>query len=249
MKVVIIVDKSGLKHFRNTYQLFTDSWSEVYVQCPEEVVKEISQVVPKERIWTEPFRRGTAAAVGLATARIAAKESHEQALFVFANQIVSYKEKLINTLKLAMQAQSQIGRMVLIGVSITKQTDEYGYIQIGKVIQETEGLLTFELTDFDRNPSLEKLAMMKNSWRYLWDTGYMLCEAEELLGIYRQVNPDLFSGLMTIKAAIGTKFAEEIVGTVYEKLERLPLSVMIYEKVNHQLVGVIPVDIGRIKNE
>jgi mannose-1-phosphate guanylyltransferase len=253
MRVVIIADKQSLtskggskeNFVQSSYRLFAKEWREVVVQCPEEAVEEISKIIPRNKIWTEPVARGTAPAVGLAASYAAAKDPREQILFVFANQIVKYQDKLVNTLKSALELQKQLKRTVLIGVATTKVTTDYGYIEIGKVLAENSGILAFEMKGFERSPDEGKVKQYTKSWKHLWDTGYMLANAEELLTLYRSVSEELFSGLLTVKAAIGTKFQEEIVKTVYTALPKATLAETIYEKMNKKEAAVVAVDLGR----
>lgn len=255
MKVVIIADLSstiknsqGQSYIEKLYQIFINQDADVVIQCPASAVEQISKTVPSDKIMSEPQEKGTAAAIGLATAYLASSNPKELVVYIFANQNVAYQDRLMTTLKVANDMYKHLSRMLLVGVSITDPNSNYGYIKIGKVLQEISGLVAFELTSFERNLGETERTQANNSWRYLWDTGCMVCQAENLLEIYRDTQPEMFTGLMTIKASIGTKFEKEIVETVYSSFPKISMAKGVYEKIPVSKVAVIPVDLGISKN-
>ena len=255
MKVVIIADLSstiknsqGESYIEKLYKIFIKQYSEVLIQCPESAIEQISKTVPSEKIMSEPQQKGTAAAIGLATAYLASTSPHELVVYIFANQNVAYQDRLMNTLSVASDMYKHLGRMLLVGVSITDPNSSYGYIKIGKVLQEISGLIAFELSSFQRDLSDDQRHDANNSWRYLWDTGCMVCKPENLLEIYKEAMPEMYGGLTTIKAAIGTKFEKEIVGAVYSSFPKISMAKGVYEKIDIAKVAVIPVDLGISKS-
>ncbi len=255
MKVVIIADLSstiknsaGISYIEKLYKIFSQHYTDVFVQCPQSAVELISKTVPLDFIMSEPHEKGTAAAIGLATAYVANNNPKELVIYIFANQNVAYQDRLINTLNVANDMYKHLGRMLLVGVSITDPNSNYGYIQIGRVMQEISGLIAFELTSFQRTLDDKSRLSANNSWRYLWDTGCMICKAENLLEIFKETSPELFTGLMTIKASIGTKFEKDIVEAVYSSFPKVSMAKGVYEKIDVSKVAVIPVDLGISKS-
>lgn len=255
MKVVIIADLSstirnsdGECYIEKLYKIFAEQYNEVLIQCPSSAVEQISKTVPVEHIMVEPYEKGTAAAIGLATAYLANANPSELVIYIFANQNVAYQDRLLNTLQVANDMYKHLNRMLLVGVAITDPNSSYGYIQIGKVLQEISGVVAFELSSFERDLEPQIRDYANKSWRYLWDTGCMVCRAENLLEIYKQTLPEMFTGLMTIKASIGTKFEKEIVEAVYTRFPKISMAKGVYEKIDISKVAVIPVDLGISKN-
>lgn len=250
MKIVIIADKSSLdespskNRVQNIYNLFNKIYDDVLVQCPVDSVDTLSLYIPKERIMVEPVGRGTALAIGLAAAKIANINPKEMITFVFANQYMRYEDRLVATIHAANDMFKSLNRMLLIGVAITGVTTDYGYIKVGKVIQETSGILAFQMEGFERTPTAKQLESYMQSWRYLWDTGSMVCSAEVLLDIYKRTLPEIFNGLMTIKASLGTKFEASVTETVYHNFPTMSVAKGLYEKINKDDVLVLPVDLG-----
>ncbi len=255
MKILIIADSTstlvgsdGSSYINKLYKLFSANYKDVVVECDEVSREAISQIVPDDKIMTEPYHKGTAAAIGLATAYIANQNPQELIVCIFANQNIKYQDRLLNTIDVAKDMYKHLGKMLLIGVAITDQTSDYGYIKIGKVLQEISSLIAFEMISFKRTLSIEEKFIAHNSWQYLWDTGCLICRAENLLELYKDSLPDMFTGLMTIKAAIGTKFEREIVNTVYSSFPKISMSSGLLEKLEPKKLAVIPVDLGISKD-
>lgn len=236
--------ENGRSYLEGTYKLFSSLSDYVYVQCPNEIKPRVMKYVPSERIWTEPLSRGTAPALALAALQIDSQHIEEPSLFAFANQTVRYQNKLLNTLRVAENLHAQLKRIVLIGVAITAKTSKYGYIKVGKVLKEMSGVLAFEMKSFKRNLQQDEVDLVTEKWNYLWDTGYILSSAHDLIELYEETLPDIYAGLMTIKAARGTKLEKKIVQTVYTSIPHTTMSEGVIEKVNPRRLVVIPVDLG-----
>ncbi|HLD03587.1 MAG TPA: mannose-1-phosphate guanylyltransferase, partial [Candidatus Dojkabacteria bacterium] len=81
-------------------------------------------------------------------------------------------------------------------------------------------------------------------WRYLWNTGYLVCGVNTLLKKYQHLLPDLYKGLQLIKEAIGTSLEQQISSTVFANLPKISIDKGIYEKIPRDEVAIIPVDLN-----
>lgn len=255
MKIVVVADNTSFEkpinssesYIESSYKLFLTLGQEVYVQCPVNVAKEVGKFVPKKMIWTEPVKRGTAPALGLAAVYASAKKSEELALFAFANQTVLYRDKLLNTLKIAESLYKQLRKIILIGVAITEETDKYGYIEVGRVDKEMSGILAFEMKSFRRHIKQEELRAITKTWKYLWDTGYVISKPTELLLTYQKSLPSVYSGLIKIKETLNTRDEYEVLKNIYGTFPKVSFSEGVIEKVDYSNLAVIQVDLGVIK--
>lgn len=255
MKIVVVADNTSFNkpdnydknYIESSYELFLKLNHDVHVQCPEDVKSEIVKFVPEKMIWTEPVKRGTAPALGLASIYARAKFEDELTLFAFANQTVEYRDKLLNTLKIAENLYDQLRKIILIGVAITERTDKYGYIEVGKVAKELSGVLAFEMKSFQRHVEPSKLENILSTWKYLWDTGYVIGKPSDLLKAYKQTLPDIFTGLKTIDSSLGTRFEKKVLNTVYASFLSKTFSEGVIENIDRRELFVIPVDLGITK--
>lgn len=255
MRIVIVADKTSIvkrsnnqpSYLESTYNLFLSLSKSIYVQCPDEIRNQVTKYVPLERVWVEPTSRGTAPAIGLAATYAYLTNDQEVMLFAFANQTVLYRDKLLNTLKVAKNLYDQLRKVILIGVAITDKTDKYGYIEVGKVAKEMSGVLAFEMQSFKRHVSPTEIDKFVKTWKYLWDTGYVLSSPKDLLSLYEQTMPNLYKGLTEIRLNVGTKLEESVLNSVYQTFQNTSFSEGVIEKCQQKELAVIPVDLGVTK--
>ena len=246
MKIVIIAKSGDLSGVLKARNIFQDLGVEIFVQCPDEMKRELLDNFDKDHIWLEPISKGTSIAIGVASVYAERLFKDEIFVYIFANQYVTYKERLLSTLRAAEDIFLQLGKTTFIGVTITSVTDDYGYFEIGKVLKEIGGVIAFEMKSFERNPNKENLKKYSESWNYLWDTGYLLGKPKNILKEYKLLQPELYEGLMAIKASLGTKFEKEVISTIFDKFETISFAKSISEKINPNNVVVVPVDVGKL---
>ncbi|MBP9759706.1 hypothetical protein KBD45_08495 [Candidatus Dojkabacteria bacterium] len=253
MKIIIVADEKSLiktqtgeTNLQACYEMFSKDfpYKDIIVQCPENIRKDITPIVPDEIVSTEPEKKGTAPAVALAVTKIFNTNPNEIITIAYSDHPVNYVDKLTSTLKVAEEFVNNSERIYLIGVNPTFPATHFGYAQIGKTLQEINGKLSFEMTDFKEKPDAELAEKFVNSWRYLWNTGYMISKASNLLDTYHTTLPEIYNGVMTIKESLGSSIETQIIQTVYANFEKISIDKGIYEKIDKQKVGIIPVDLA-----
>lgn len=254
MKIVIVADNKSLKKLPSSKKPLLEGCHEMFdeflqkgnliVQCPQSLKNKIKHFIPNEIISTEPIKKGTAPAIGLAATRIFHESPDENLSIVYSDHPVSYKDKLLNTLKSAEVITNSLKKLTLIGVNPTFPSTKYGYIKIGKTLQEMNGTIAFEMVDFCEKPTKKKAHKFLSSWRYLWNSGYMISSAKNILQLFKDYLPDIHKGLMMIKESIGTGLEDKIARTVFEDFKSTSIDKGIYEKIDTSKICVIPVDLG-----
>lgn len=251
MKVVLLADKTSLQpgfdgesYISRLYRIFESGFENVYVQCPLEDVELINKFIPQENILSEPVSKGTAPAIGLAATYFMKDNPDDPIIWIFANQNVKYQDKLVNTLKIAREMYDHLGKMILIGVAITGNTNDYGYIKIGKAVQEISSLIAFEMISFQRNMRKEEMNEVSNSWRYLWDTGSMISSPKHVLSIFKTTLPDLYRILMKIMKLPRSESNSNKLNKLYSQVAGISMAKGIYELITPSSVAIVPVDLG-----
>lgn len=253
MKIIIVADEKsltkteeGITNLQACYEMFSKDFphKDILIQCPENLKAKIIPIVPDEIVSTEPEKKGTAPAVALAVTKIYDRTPNEIITIAYSDHPVNYKDKLNSTLKVAEEFVNNSDRIYLIGVNPTFPATHFGYAQIGKTLQEINGKLSFEMTDFKEKPNKKLATEFVNSWRYLWNTGYMISKASILLDTFKTTLPEIYDGIMTIKESLGTNIEKQIIETVYSNFEKISIDKGIYEKIDKRNVGIIPVDLA-----
>ncbi|MDD3647634.1 MAG: sugar phosphate nucleotidyltransferase [Candidatus Dojkabacteria bacterium] len=250
MKVIILANENSLKTFPTSDQSLLEGCVEMFrgkdtlIQAPSSIRCHIERLVSKIKISYEPVQKGTAFAIGLALIKLLESSSDEVVSIVYSDHPVSYKEKLLRTLEKAEQLHKALDKLMFVGVNPTFASSDYGYIKIGKVLQELNGSIAFEMDEFIEKPSRKEAGRFLESWRFLWNSGYVVGRISFLLRMFEELQPDIFKGLMTIRQSIGTDVENEITTTVFKSFSPLSIDKGIYERVARNKVGVIPVDLG-----
>ncbi|MBN2015575.1 hypothetical protein JW766_01970 [Candidatus Dojkabacteria bacterium] len=254
MKIILLADKNSLRKIPSSNQMFLEGCikmfsdynrrKEVEIQCPENIKKKIKKLFPKFPVFTEPIQKGTAPAIGLAMTRVYLSNPNETVVIVYTDHPVSYKSKLLTAFKTGETFCKGLKRSILLGVNPTFPATKYGYLKIGKVLQTMNGSIVFEMIDFCEKPSKQKAEEFLKSWRYLWNTGYLIAKPKDILKIYQVALPKIYKGLMTIRESTGTNIEKKIAYTVFKNFTSTSIDKGIYEKMKKNKVGIIPIDLG-----
>jgi mannose-1-phosphate guanylyltransferase len=127
--------------------------------------------VPPEQVVGEPDALGTAAAVALGTAIVAARDAHAVMFVLPADHVIRPVEAFHGDLARAADA-ARAGFLVTFGIPPTAPETGYGYIEVGDA---PEGMLSVRrVARFVEKPSRAVAARYLASGCYLWNSG-MFC--------------------------------------------------------------------------
>lgn len=130
-------------------------------------------------IIAEDEMRNTAPAVAFAAGLHMRLHQPHQTLWIMpCDHIISNEKALYEAVKAASQPNLS-DRIVTFGVSPTKPSEEYGYIQLGRALGA--GGAAYDISSFVEKPdAVDATAMMKKG-NYLWNSGMFVAEATTLL--------------------------------------------------------------------
>src|SRR3989304_7476495 len=111
--------------------------------CVAWIVK-LAPEIPLENIIIEPEMRDTAAAVGLAAAVLDKKFESPNVLALWSDHVVRNEEEFIKAILLANQTVAETGKFVEIGVRPTFASTALGYLKVGKMHKNINGIAIFE---------------------------------------------------------------------------------------------------------
>ncbi len=104
--------------------------SELQLQCPE---------IPAENYLLEPFPKGTASVVGLASVAIYAQDPEATMIVLPSDHVIKNVEAFQHLAKSAYRL-AQEKRLVTLGIKPTRASTGYGYIQRGEFLGYYENL-------------------------------------------------------------------------------------------------------------
>ncbi len=209
----------------------------IFIVTSQDLVTPIGDIlpdIPKKNIIGEPFRRNTAACIGLAATLIQKADPDPDATMVVlpADHKISNKEAFHVDMNNALSAARQ-GYLATIGVMPTRPETEYGYIQLG---EKNSGGSFYAVDQFKEKPDKTTAKRFFEAGNFLWNSGIFVWEVAEILDAISETLPALYSGLMDIEQVIGMPQERETIATVYEPLESISIDHGVMEKMQHVAV-------------
>ncbi len=208
-----------------------------------EAIHEQLPDLPKDHLILEPCRRDTAAAIGLAAAKIHRDHPGEIVININSDHYIKDETEYLRVIGLAEKVLSEKPEAgVLIGVNPTYPETGYGYIKMGEEWKELDGTKVFEIAEFKEKPTMEKAQEYFERWEYLWNIGCFAFRTDHLLSLYEKFLPEMHGHLMAIQASFGTPEQEAVIEREFGQITPISMDYGIIEKAPQLLV--IPADFG-----
>ncbi len=232
-----------------TYQRLLSGFdkSEVFIITNQDLAPVIKEqvAITADQLFIEPQSRNTAAAIGLAAVELLARD--EQAIIVTINSDAYVKEvdQYLAAIKQAgLLASQQPDKLILLGIKPQYPEVGYGYIKVGKLIDQTKQFPIFAVDSFKEKPDLATATAYCQSQDYLWNPAIFVFSARSLLNWYRQYLPEVWQSLERIYQALVNKGdnISEVITEEYAKIPSISIDYGLLEKMSNMLV--IPVDIA-----
>ncbi len=168
-----------------------------------ELMRQLPEV-PAKNILIEPVGRNTAACIGLAAVHIQ-KESQRRRHGCPALRSRHRQSRQIpeQSLPQAAQAAEKENALVTIGIQPTSPHTGFGYMEGGASIGQVAGETLLRVKSFREKPNLKQAQAFVQSGNFFWNSGMFVWKASTILNEIERFLPDLYSGLMTIKASLG----------------------------------------------
>lgn len=189
--------------------------------------------VPRENIIEEPVPRGTAAAIGYAALRLIVSDHEAVLIVVPADLIVSPVDRFIRTLTVCSQVAEKDEVLVTIGVRPTFPATGFGYICQGRKYTEVSRRKIFSVRAFKEKPDSETAKRYTAAGNYYWNSGIFIFRASSILSAIEKHLPRLYTGLMRVKASVGTRRGKKVVEEEYSALESISIDKGVMDKADN----------------
>lgn len=216
-----------------------------------ETCKQLKQLLP-ENIVSEPARRGTAPALGLALLKLYKRDQKATFVYINSDNFISRENEFIRLLRVAERVIAQKpDHTLLIGVNPTYPETGYGYIKMGRPAmhfshshaspavrtrKRGHGDEIFEVERFVEKPNLNTAKAFLRSWRYLWNPTLIVARADHFLRLYSKHLPEMWRVLERIQKAIGTAQEQQIIKKEFLRIKSETIDYGILEKEEKMLV-------------
>lgn len=195
--------------------------------------------IPKENYIVEPVSKNTGPSTALVAAKIFKKDPSAIIALISSDHTVKRISNFQNTFKQAFSfVKKNPFYLVTIGIKPDSPHTGYGYIKIGERIDND----VLKVDEFVEKPNLSTAQKYFKSGKYLWNAGYFVFRADEMIKMFENCAPDIFTGLKNILTSIDTDSEASATKKEFEKFSKVPIDTAIAEKVKN--IAVIPADLG-----
>ena len=221
---------------------------DIYVSTNQEyeatVREQTKGKIPADHIILEPALRDTAPSIGLAAAYLAKKHPKEVMSIIYADHLIQKKDEFIKKLKIAEKLAREENTFNIIEVKAKFPNVNLGYVKIGRMIKEINGVEIFAFEKFTEKPDLKTAIGFLNSYKYLWNTGLYVWRVETILNKFKKHLPKTFANLQKIQKSIGTKNEKATIQKLYPLCDKISIDYGIMEKIDPKEVRIIPAELG-----
>lgn len=202
-----------------------------------DLVKEQAPRVPVKNIIAEPSFQDTAPCIGLAAALIAKENPEEVMAVIYADHLVKDEEEFQHKLKTAENLAREKNTLNIIEVKAKYPNVNLGYVKIGRLLEERDGVEVYEFKEFKEKPNYETAKKFLSSYSYLWNTGYYVWKVSAILEEFKKHLPKTYESLIAIQKGGDIK-------KHYKNTDKISIDYGIMEKVEPSKVRIIPADLG-----
>ncbi len=161
-------------------------------QCPQ---------IPVENFILEPEGRDTGPAAGLGALCLCRRDPDAVVAVLTADHYIGAPDRFLQALKAARTLAEQ-GHMVTLGITPSFPSSGYAYLERGDKIDEIDGFACFRVTGFREKPQPVVAAEFLLSGRYCWNSGMLICRADQMLREIRRQKPALGEALDRLAPAL-----------------------------------------------
>jgi mannose-1-phosphate guanylyltransferase len=203
----------------------------------ESLVREQIPELPETNLILEPTVQDTGPSIGLAAALIAQKNPDAIMSVVYADHLVQDEKEFREKLEAAAALAEKEDTLNIMEVKAKYPNTNLGYVRIGRMLKEENGVEVYEFKAFKEKPDYETAKRFLSSYSYLWNTGYYVWRVSTILKEFEKHLPQTYEQLVRIQN--GTPIEE-----AYPLCDKISIDYGVMEKVDPHRVRIIPADLG-----
>ncbi|MDT7950554.1 MAG: mannose-1-phosphate guanylyltransferase/mannose-6-phosphate isomerase [Acetobacteraceae bacterium] len=154
--------------------------------------------IEKATILLEPVGRNSAPAITAAAIMIAESDPDAVLWMMAADAVIERDEALMAALDKAVVA-ARTGRIVTFGMQPHRAETAYGYMEVGKELEDAPGVHAVQR--FLEKPNATLAAELAASGKHLWNSGMFVFTASTLLGEMERYAPEVVEAARQAVAA------------------------------------------------
>jgi len=187
-------------------------------------------------IIPEPFKKNTAPSIAYAARMIIEAEEDAVMLVLPSDHLIEKEEEFRKVIERAIYVASEREVLVTLGIRPTWPADCYGYLRLGKMIEDdVEGRHAYIVDAFVEKPSVAVAEGYLKDGNYLWNSGMFVWQAHFILSEIKNHLPSLY--------ALADKYVpKKRIKKFFEEAESISIDYGVMERSDR--VVTLPCDIG-----
>ena len=232
----------GKTFIQHTYDRISDIVrpENVYIATNEKyigLVREQLPSIPEDNIIGETAKKNTAPCIAYASHMISERDGDAIIAVLPSDHIITKEEEFKGVLQRAIYIATERDVLVTLGIQPTWPADCYGYIRMGRMIEDDpDGKWpAHTVTSFVEKPTVEKASEYLYDGTYVWNSGMFIWRNSLILKEIETYLPNI-KGLLN-------KFANQgDITTFFDKAESISIDYGVMER--SERVVTIPCSIG-----
>lgn len=210
--------------------------NKAYVDTIREQLPEINP----EHILPEPARRNTAPCICWAAHHIYARNPEASIVTLPSDHLILKELEFHRTLEEGIRFVEEGDRLLTIGLKPTSPHTGYGYIQLGRPIDDHDNIL--KVKSFTEKPNLEMATLFMNSGEFYWNSGMFMWRADTILKAFAEYSPEIAAVFDTGREYFGTPQELDFINGNFSNCPNISVDYAIMEKARN--VYVETADLG-----
>jgi len=198
-------------------------------------IKKLSPKIPGVNIISEPEKKNTALAMGVASAYAYYLNPEAVVINRAADHLIKDGKLLNKTFRVAAQVADRGDEIVTVGIKPTFAHTGLGYIHIGKKIEEIKEIKVYQGLGFKEKPNKKTAEKFLKTGEYLWNANLYTWKASLILDLFRKLTPDLGGNIDNVLSAIGTNKEQQVLKREYSRAREDQIDTAISEKTDKLL--------------
>lgn len=195
--------------------------------------------LPEQNLVGEPARRDTAAAVALSVLLCKRLFGDPVILTLTADHLIEPVELFQKAALSAIDAAAE-GGLYTFGIRPSYPATSYGYLELGRKLNDDDGIEHYEVLRFKEKPDLETAKGYIREGRYLWNSGMFVWRTETILEELRRYLPRHLDHIEAALHHLGTPRWRQALKDAFEPLEAISIDYGVMEKASGVRCVVAP---------
>lgn len=222
MIAAAIEHMNGIVPFNNCYIVTNASHKELVNQA-------VAGMVPENNILCEPARKNTCACITYASLSLKKLYGEGIICFIPSDSFIkdesAYRMAILEALKVAEESCG----MVIVGITPSYPSTAYGYIKTGPYSQGIN-CNPIKVVEFLEKPCIEKAVKYVASGEYLWNSGILVGNVDEILKNVEKYKPDIYYALSEAVDGVDREDAASLLQAAYNRIENISFDFGVLEK-------------------